>query len=1134
MLQDSPQPCITGFAYKVTSAFFFLTLTLFSSAFSEAKLAVQEQAPQGTVGISYNTVLTVTGGTTPYSFSGSGLPSGLSLNTKTGSITGVPSSSGTFPVSVTVKDAGSNQAQDNFSIIIDKSGTVSVTVSPGGGALESGQTLQFKATVYNSSNQSVTWSASSGTISSGGLYTAPQVSGGTWTYRVWATSVADPSKSATVFVVVTPLVVPLQITTTSLPAVTAGVAYSETLGASGGTPPYHWKLTSGTLPQGLTFTGSTGVLSGSTAQTGQFSLTFQVTDSSWPTQFTASQQFNLQVSSSLQISTTLLPEITAGTAYDAPVDGVGGNAPYHWSISTGTLPSGISLGSSTGVFTGTTSKTGQFNFTVKLTDSSSPPQSASQALAVTVVPAQSTVADFYVATDGNNNWSGTLAAPNSNGTDGPFATISRAQTAVQGILKNPKGRTTPIQVMVRAGTYYVTQPLTFTTADSGTSSLQVVWENYPNEAPAISGGLKISNWTHGSGDEWQATLPSSAQYFEQFFYNGQRRLRPRLGGSLGTYYRVAATVYLPGSGSGPAPDPNCTVYMSGLGWECFDRFKYTKSDPISGSWVNLNSPYPQGDIELYDFEKWTASELRIKSIDTANSIIYLTGPTYQQDYYHGFLAGHRYVVENIKDELTQPGQWFLDRSHTPWTLTYLVNTGENPPTDTVIIPQSTQVLAATGLQYVTFEGITFEHDNWTVPALGYSAITGDVGVTGAVGCYNCQHVTFNGVVVTETSGGAIELYTTTTTATTAHNTVENSALYDLGAFGVRVGLLAQYTDTDANVAQFTTVENNVFSGFGRVTPGAFGISQGDGHDNTYTHNDIYDGYQTGIKVCALGCPPGSQNSHGAFNNIASFNHVYNLGQGIMDDMGGVYFNTDASATGNQALNNKVHDVSDASTLDADGYGGQGIYLDANTANVLIENNLVYRTAGTTQAQTCGPQSAGTPNTIKNNIFAYGRLGIKQEGCDAPASGILQYSFTNNLVYFDRGYVQTGYAYCMGGPCTEVMKYADNMYCYAKGVNCALPTNPFYTTGSQGRTQSTYYATLSAWQSATGEDSGSVVQNPGFANPVYPNDDYNLAESPGVGFVVFDPNESGRNNPVIPAPTVAPTFVTAPYNPATDF
>jgi len=52
--------------------------------------------------------------------------------------------------------------------------------------------------------------------------------------------------------------------------------------------------------------------------------------------------------------------------------GVGGTTPYHWSISTGTLPKGISLASTTGDFTGTTSQTGQFSFTVKLTDSSSP------------------------------------------------------------------------------------------------------------------------------------------------------------------------------------------------------------------------------------------------------------------------------------------------------------------------------------------------------------------------------------------------------------------------------------------------------------------------------------------------------------------------------------------------------------------------------------------------------------------------------------------------------------------------------------------------------------------------------------------------------------------------------------------
>jgi hypothetical protein len=442
---------------------------------------------------------------------------------------------------------------------------------------------------------------------------------------------------------------------------------------------------------------------------------------------------------------------------------------------------------------------------------------------------------------------------------------------------------------------------------------------------------------------------------------------------------------------------------------------------------------------------------------------------------------------------------------------------------------------ATGLQYVTFAGITFEHDNWTAPSpLGYASTSQDPGVTGAVGCYNCQHVTVNGVIVTQTSGGGLDFSTTSSTATTAHNTIENSAFYDIGGFGVRNGLLAQYNDTDSNVAQFATVENNVIEGYGRHIASGVGIEQGDGHDNTYTHNDIYDGYHSGIEVCNLGCIPGVSNSHGAFNNTSSYNHIYNIGQGITDDMGGIYYNTYETSTGNQVLNNKIHDVNDASILDADGYAGQGIYLDANTSSALVQNNLVYRTSAVGQAQTCGPQSVGTPNTIKNNIFAYGRLGTKQEGCVPPASGVLQFVFTNNIVYYDTGYVQTGFVYCMDGPCTEVQKYSDNLYCYAPGAACALPTNPFFTTGSGGRSQSTYYASLSAWQSGTGEDSGSIVKNPGFANPVYPNDDYSMSESPGVGFVVFDPNEAGRSNPVILGPTIPATWVTAPYNPATQF
>ncbi len=770
-----------------------------------------------------------------------------------------------------------------------------------------------------------------------------------------------------------------------------------------------------------------------------------------------------------------------------------------------------------------------------------------------------TGADFYIATDGNDAWSGTLAAPNSGNTDGPFATVGRAQTAVQGILKNPQGRTQTIVVQIRQGMYFVSQPLSFSSADSGTAQLQVSWENYRSETPTISGGMELGSgsglsWKNINGNQWQVSLPTSTQYFEQLFYNEQRRLRPRLGGALGTYYRVAATIYLSGSSSGPAPDPNCAVYVSGSGWECFDRFQYNASDPISASWQNLNSPYPQGDIEVYDFEKWQVAKLRIKSIDTSSNIIYFTGPTEQENPDMGFIVDHRYVVENVKDDLTQPGQWFLDRSSSPWTLTYLANAGENPNTDSVIVPQASQVMIATGMQYVSFTGLTFAHDNFTVPAAGYPSLRQDPGITGAVTCLNCQNVTFNGDIFMQTAGGGLELYTNNKNSVTANNAVENAGFYDLGGFGIRVGMPAGYTDTDMNVPHGTAIENTLIASYGRVFPSAIGLVQGDGNNNTYSHNDIFDGYHSGVEICALGCPFGAQNSNGSFNNITEFNHVYDIGQGLTDDIACIYYNTGGpnhTAVGNKILNNKCHDVTDAHTLDTDGYGGQGLYMDAQTGLVDVENNLVYRVASNAVHLSNGPAAPGEANIIQNNIFAYARTGIFEMASpyisnSCSATPILEFNAMNNIAYFDKKYsdgfsVQKGCTYACGFPYTEYEMMSGNLYWRTDG-GFATDTQAFHVQPDASNplcdTLNTFgdwnYYTFTGWQ-GIGEDSQGTAQvNPGFANPVYPSDDYSLASSPMPGFVTFDLSQPGRQNPVIQAPTIAPTFQTASLNPATDY
>jgi hypothetical protein len=773
-----------------------------------------------------------------------------------------------------------------------------------------------------------------------------------------------------------------------------------------------------------------------------------------------------------------------------------------------------------------------------------------------------TGADYFIATNGKDSWSGTLAAPNASNTDGPFATIAHTQTAVQTLVANANGRTTPITVQIEGGNYYQ-QALTFTAADSGTATLGVLWENYPNETPVISGGMVVTGWTNTTGNTYQTTLPESTVYFENLFYNGGRRLRPRVGGStngpIGTYLRNVGPIYLAGSPPpAPAPNANCTVYVTGSGWECFDRFKYNPGD-VSSTWTNLNPPYPTGDIELLDFELWSVPKMRISSIDSVNYIVYLTGATHQQAGVHGFIPNHRYVVENVKDLLTQPGQWFLDRSVTPWTLTYLANTGENPPTDTIIIPQSTQVFNATYLQYVTFQGLQFEHDNFTSPAGGYVSTQQEPLMTAALGCYNCQYVTFNSDIISETAGAGIEFTTTNNSSTTSHNTFENGALYDIGGLGIRIGLLPASANTDSNVPQFTTVENTLFEGFSRVIPSSPAIVQGAGHDNTYTHNDIYDGYHSGIEVClAPTCSPGTKNSSGTFNNTASYNHVWDLYEGVTDDGGAIYFATGGSAfvaSGNQIVNNKIHDTSDASIIDSDGYGGYGINLDGSTGLVTVENNLVYRVSAMGINMTHGPQLPNKANTVTNNIFAYARQGMIANGnpyltnvCPSGGPNLI-FNTSSNLFYFDLTstggfYVQSGCDYACGSPLTSLHNWQSNLYWRTNGTFNTDPDAFHYQTTASSpnicasSSKSWTFETFAGWQ-GLGEDlSGVSNVNPGFTNPVYPYDDYSLPNgSPGVGFVVFDPSDAGRNNPII-KPTdpldIPATVVTTFYNPASSY
>ncbi|MGI0079446.1 MAG: hypothetical protein ACRECH_07470 [Nitrososphaerales archaeon] len=149
-------------------------------------------------------------------------------------------------------------------------------------------------------------------------------------------------------------------------------------------------------------------------------------------------------------------------------------------------------------------------------------------------------ATFYVATDGNDSWSGTLSSPNSQNTDGPFATLAQAQISVRNLKNGNPTRSTPIVVEIEAGTYYLGNTLDFTSADSGTQNAQIIWEAALGANVSISGGKQVKNWTLVSSNEWSASA-SGLQYFEQLWRNAQRIYRPRT--TMNSYLYIASTVY---------------------------------------------------------------------------------------------------------------------------------------------------------------------------------------------------------------------------------------------------------------------------------------------------------------------------------------------------------------------------------------------------------------------------------------------------------------------------------------------------------------------------------------------------------------------------------------------------------------
>ena len=288
--------------------------------------------------------------------------------------TSVVNSSGTANVNITVQPAptilttslpGGTNGENYSEPVVVSGGVAPLIFSISKGSLPTGLHINTNGTIFGRP---------------GGT--------GTSTFTVQITDQGSPPLSASQqFSITIQPPPPLSIATTSLPNASRGSPYGFPLAASGGIAPITWSISSGALPPGLSLDPTSGQISGTPMTQGTFTFTPTATDSAIPPQTaTVASPLSLVVGPPLPLSvaTTQLPEGLTATPYSATLHANGGVGPFSWVITSGILPSGISLDSATGIISGLPTAVSSASFTVQVTDSETPAQQASAPLSLTI------------------------------------------------------------------------------------------------------------------------------------------------------------------------------------------------------------------------------------------------------------------------------------------------------------------------------------------------------------------------------------------------------------------------------------------------------------------------------------------------------------------------------------------------------------------------------------------------------------------------------------------------------------------------------------------------------------------------------------------------------------------------------
>ena len=448
-------------------------------------------APQLTYSVSDGAVVVKVDGTTVNKVSGNTLDT-------------LPNGQHTVRVEATDASGNPSFAEVNFTVNYTPLSVTANTLADG-----------YLSTVYSQTlaatggTTQYTWSITSGTLptglslaaSTGVISGTPTVAtSGTITAQVKDATNATATKSLTITTYTLPT-----ISTSSLASGTVGTAYSVTLAATGGKTAYTWSISSGTLPAGLSLNISTGEILGTpTAAVSAVSITFQLVDANGKT---VSKVLSLTINAApLAIITTALADGYLTTAYSQTLAATGGKTAYTWSITSGTLPAGLSLAASTGIISGTPTASGAKTVTVQVKDANNTTVTKSLTVTVYALPSISTTTLASGATGAA--YSATLAATGGKtsytwsitaGTLPAGLTLNASTGAISGTPTTAGTSSFTVQV-ADANSKTASKALLITVAAPLVTQLSA-WTNLYSAAPGntSASNLGAGSFTVGSG-----------------------------------------------------------------------------------------------------------------------------------------------------------------------------------------------------------------------------------------------------------------------------------------------------------------------------------------------------------------------------------------------------------------------------------------------------------------------------------------------------------------------------------------------------------------------------------------------------------------------------------------------------------